>query len=111
MVIYFHTSKLQKLCSTEREAVKKFGPKSARKLMQRLQELDAAECLADIARVPPPRCHELTGSRKGQLSVDLQHPYRLLFIPANDPIPQATDGGLDWGKVTEIEMIEIVDTH
>lgn len=111
MVIYFHTSKLQKLCSTERAAVQKFGPASAKKLMQRLQELDAAESLADIARVPPPRCHELTGNRKEQLSVDLQHPYRLLFIPANDPVPKTADGGLDWEKVTEIEIIEIADTH
>lgn len=111
MLVYFHTLKLQKICNKKREAVKKLGPKSAGKLMQRLQELDAAECLADVARVPPPRCHELTGSRKGQLSVDLQHPYRLLFIPANDPVPRMADGGLDWNKVTEIEIVEIVDTH
>jgi proteic killer suppression protein len=111
MILYFHTSKLQKICNTEREAVKKLGSQCARKLMQRLQELDAAECLADIARVPPPRCHELTGNRKEQLSVDLQHPYRLLFIPANDPVPQTEEGGLGWEKVTEIKIIEIADTH
>jgi len=111
MIIYFHTSKLQKLCSSKVEAVKKLGPKRAGKLMQRLQELDAAENLAEIARVPPPRCHELTGQRKGQLSVDLEHPYRLLFIPANEPVPRMADGGLDWNAVTEIEIIEIADTH
>ncbi len=111
MVVYFHTLKLQKTCCTEREAVRTFGAQSARKLMQRLQELDAAETLADIARVPPPRCHELKGDRAGQLSVDLQHPYRLLFIPANDPVPKLADGGLDWGRVTEIEIIGIADTH
>ncbi len=111
MIIYFHTSKLQKLCSSKVEAVKKLGPKRAGKLMQRLQELDAAENLAEIARVPPPRCHELTGQRKGQLSVDLEHPYRLLFIPANEPVPRTADGGLDWNAVTEIEIIEIADTH
>jgi len=111
MIIYFHTSKLQKLCSSKVEAVKKLGSKRAGKLMQRLQELDAAENLAEIARVPPPRCHELTGQRKGQLSVDLEHPYRLLFIPANEPVPRMADGGLDWKAVTEIEIIEIADTH
>lgn len=111
MVIYFHTTKLQKTCSEERLAVTKYGPARARKLMQRLQELEAAENLADIARVPPPRCHELAGDHAGQLSVDLQHPYRLLFIPANDPVPHREDGGLDWNKVTEVEIIGIVDTH
>ncbi|MDZ4198629.1 MAG: type II toxin-antitoxin system RelE/ParE family toxin [Kiritimatiellia bacterium] len=111
MVVYFHTSKLQKQCSSKGEAIRKFGPERAKKLMQRLQELEAAENLADIARVPPPRCHELKEDRKGQLSVDLQHPYRLLFIPANDPVPQTAEGGLDWEKVTKIEIVEIEDTH
>jgi len=57
--------------------------------------------------MPPP----LSGNRDGQLSVDLKHPYRLLFIPANDPIPVTQDGGLNWAKVTEIEIVEIIDTH
>lgn len=111
MVVYFHTLKLQKSCCTEREAVRTHGAPLARKLMQRLQELDAADTLADIGRVPPPRCHELKGELAGQLSVDLQHPYRLLFIPANDPVPRLADGGLDWNRVTEIEIIGVVDTH
>ena len=83
----------------------------ARKLQQRLMELKAASCLADISKVPPPRCHQLSGDRDGQLSVDLAHPYRILFIPAVDPIPVTQDGGLDWAKVTEIEIVEIVDLH
>ena len=76
-----------------------------------MMELKAAISLDDISHLPPARCHELTGNRKGQLSVDLEHPYRLLFIPANNPIPEAEDGGLDWSGVTEIEIIGIVDTH
>ncbi len=43
--------------------------------------------------------------------MDLEHPYRMLFIPANNPIPETEDGGLDWLGVTEIEIIGIVDTH
>lgn len=111
MVIYFRTKKLQKICSNTDEAIKKLGPKMALKLHQRMMELKAATCLADISKVPPARCHRLSGNRDGQLSVDLEHPYRLLFIPANDPIPVTQDGGLDWTKVTEIEIVEIIDTH
>jgi proteic killer suppression protein len=111
MVIYFKTKKLQKICNNRTESIKKFGPKMARKLQQRLMELKAASCLDDISRVPPPRCHQLSGNRIGQLSVDLEHPYRLLFIPANNPIPVTQDGGLEWAKVTEIEIVEIADTH
>jgi hypothetical protein len=39
------------------------------------------------------------------------HPYRLIFIPANDPIPRLDDDGLDWSKVTEVEIVEIADPH
>ena len=59
----------------------------------------------------PERCHELTGGRKGQLSVDLEHPYRLIFIPNHEPIPRKPDGGLDWKLVTSIMIIGIEDTH
>jgi plasmid maintenance system killer protein len=111
MVIYFKTKKLQKICNNRTESIKKFGPKMARKLQQRLMELKAASCLDDICRVPPARCHQLSGNRNGQLSVDLEHPYRLLFIPANNPTPVTQDGGLEWAKVTEIEIVEIADTH
>jgi len=111
MVIYFKTKKLQKICSNTNESIKKLGTMMSRKLQQRLMELRAASCLTDISRVPPPRCHQLSGDRDRQLSVDLEHPYRLLFIPANDPIPVTQDGGLDWAKVTEIEIVEIADTH
>jgi len=105
---------LQKLCSLNREAQKQLGAKMARKLQQRLMELKAASTLddiEDISRLPPVRCHELTGKRKGQLSVDLEHPYRLLFVPAHNPLPTKEDGGVDWVGITEIEIIGIVDTH
>ena len=102
---------MQKICNNTNESIKKLGPTMTRKLQQRLMELKAALCLDDISKVPPPRCHPLSGNRDGQLSVDLEHPYRLLFIPANDPIPVTQDKGLDWTKVTEIEIVEITDTH
>ena len=102
---------MQKLCSVSREAQRHLGARRGRRLQQRMMELKAATSLEDISRLPPARCHELTGNRKGQLSVDLEHPYRLLFIPANNPIPETEDGGLDWSEVTEIEIIGVVDTH
>jgi len=109
--IYFKTKALQKICENHESAKKKLGDIMARKLGQRMMELWAAENLSDMALLPGARIHELSGDRKGQLSVDLKHPYRLLFLPANIPLPLKEDGGLDWSAVTEIEIIEIVDTH
>ena len=81
------------------------------KLKQRMAELKAADVLADISHLPPPRLHELTGKEKGQFSVDLQHPYRLLFIPADEPVPRKEDGGIELNGVKAVEIIEIADTH
>jgi hypothetical protein len=59
----------------------------------------------------PGRCHELREDRAGQLSLDLDHPYRLIFEPADNPIPLKPDGGIDWKKVTAIRIIGVEDTH
>lgn len=111
MQVFFRSKKLQKICSSAKEIQKAFGAARARKLQQRLLELSAAENLSQISRLPPSRCHEMTGDRQDQLSVDLDHPYWLFFIPANDPVPRKEDGGLDWPAVTEIEILEIEDPH
>jgi len=87
------------------------GPQQARLIRRRLDELKAATILDEIRTLPQPRCHELTGDRSGQLSVDLNHPYRLLFRPYNNPIPLKPDGGLDWTEVTQIEILGVEDTH
>ncbi len=110
MDIYILTRKLQKECSHAKDMEKTYGTALARKLRQRLMEIKAADTLEDISHLPPARCHELTG-RNGVYSVDLQHPYRLLFIPSSEPVPLRADGGVDRSGVTEIEVIAIEDTH
>lgn len=111
MRLTFRTNKLKKRCSEEKEAVKAYGPNRARKLMRRLMELQAADNLSQIPTTPPPRCHELSGNLKGKLSVDLEHPWRLLFVPDHQPLPAKEDGGLDWTRVTTVKIMEIEDPH
>lgn len=110
MKVLFKTKKLQKQCSEEREMIKAFGQKMSAKIQRRLMELRAADSLADISHLPPARCHELE-NRRGVFSVDLEYPYRLLFISENEPIPLKKDGGIDHQHVTEILVIAIEDTH
>ena len=50
----------------------------------------------------PGRLHELKGDRKGQYSLDLVHPYRLLFTA--EPVQ-------NWSEITTVTIIGIVDTH
>ena len=76
-----------------------------------MDELNAAHTLSIMRTLPQARCHELHASKHGELSVDLEHPYRLIFVPANNPVPKKVDGGLDWDNVTAIEITGIEDTH
>jgi len=111
MEVFYHSKKLEKICTQKREMVKQLGSKCAEKLSQRMFELLSAETLADLFTLPAPRCHMLTGDRKEQFSVDLTHPLRLIFTVNNNPIPRLVDTGIDLSAVTEVEIIEIADTH
>jgi len=111
MDIYFKTRKLQKICNSQKEMQREYGNSMAKKLMQRLIELQAAESLEEISHLPPPCCHALSADRSGQFSVDLVHPYRLLFIPVIDSVPEAKSKDINRGEILEIEIIEIADTH
>lgn len=113
MEITFKSKRLKKELSEERKLTQAHGPKRAKRLKMRLQVLQAARSLADFwpPYSGPERCHELAGNRKGQLSMDLDHPYRLIFCPDHDPLPRTEDGGLDWAGVTAIRIIGVEDTH
>ena len=111
MDIIFKTKKFQKKCNDQKLLVRTYGKRRANLIRRRLDELFATTSLYELRFLPGPRCHELKGDRAGQFSVDLDHPYRLIFRPANDPLPQKTDGGLDWKRISIIEIIGIEDTH
>ncbi len=111
MQVTYHSKKLEKLCTDKKEMVKQLGSFCAEKLEQRMFDLLSAETLAVLFLFPRPRCHMLIGNRKEQFSVDLTHPLRLIFQVTNDPVPRFADTGIDLSAVTEIEIIEITDTH
>ena len=97
----------------EKAMMKAHGTIRSKRLKIVLTAMRAAPSLAAFAppMSPPHRCHELTGNRKGQISMDLDHPYRLLFQPTHDPLPVRKEGGLDWNLVTAIKILQIEDTH
>jgi len=113
MKITFATKKLMKQLNEGKTMVKVHGPRRAKLLQVVLASLRAAPNLGVLAPPfsKPNRCHELTGKLKGVFSVDLDHPYRLLFKPIDDPLPMREEGGLDWYKVTVIEIQGVEDTH
>ena len=114
MDITFKTKKLEKAFNESGQLETTHGTKRGKKIRIRMAELRAAKTLMDFwpPKSPPGRCHELTkGKNNGQLSVDLDHPYRLIFIPDHNPAPARAEGGLDWSQVTIIKIIGVEDTH
>lgn len=111
MDILFGDQKLAKVCGNDSLRIRKFGPMRAELLRQRLAQFRAAKNLEVLRWLPQVRCHELKSNREGTLAVDLGHPYRLIFEPANNPIPRKTDSGLDWTSVTVIRVLSVEDYH
>jgi len=111
MVFSFKKKKDLKTFSSEKALVKAFGREQARKITQRLAEIQAADNLGILRTLPQTRVHELTGNRKGQISLDLKQPYRLIIIPDYEDCPRKEDGGLDWEKITKIKVAGVEDTH
>jgi plasmid maintenance system killer protein len=108
--ISFRANSLRRDLNESARLRKRYGPEMAEVIRQRLDDLRAARSLADMRNLPG-RCHELTGGRAGQLSLDLRGPFRLLFRAAHRPVPVREDGGLDWSRVTAVEIGEVQDTH
>lgn len=111
MEISFASTKLEKECNQEKLLIRKYGPEQAKLIRRRLDEIRAADSLETLGKLPQARCHELKADRAGQISVDLKHPYRLLFEPAHEPVPRKPASGLDWAKVTAVRILEVEDTH
>ncbi len=111
MEICFKNKKLKKSLTTAREMVAKHGPRRAKLIQQRLSEIEAGPNLKILGQLPGPRLHGLKGNRRGIFSVDLDHPYRLLFLPDHTPVPELVSGGPDLSAITQVKVLEIADTH
>lgn len=110
MEVSFQNKKLKKLANDDRAAVRELGSLRARLLMERIDDLTAASTLEDV-RYLPGHYHELSGNRKGQWACDLDQPYRLLFQPHEDPIPEDKDGKYIWIEIKGVEILEITNYH
>ena len=114
VLILFHRGKDRDACNSDAELRRRFrgNPRRAKLLRMRLDELRAADNLSVMRQLPQANCHELKGSRAGQLAVNLDKGGRLILEPADDPVPLKPDSGLDWTQVTTIRILELaVDYH
>ena len=105
--IGYRDKRLRAICLESKEANKAHGRDVAKKLQQRLADLDAADHVRGLAAGKP---HPLTGDRQGQFALDIGGGNRLVFEP-DEPVPYLSDGGIDWSKVSDITIVFIGDYH
>ncbi|MDX6610946.1 MAG: hypothetical protein QOD75_132 [Blastocatellia bacterium] len=120
MLVFVADKKLKRSVENDKERQKRFGQEMAKRIRLRVSALMAAESLGDFLPPfsPPERCHELKGNLTGYFSMDLTHPYRLLFKALdNETKPSAQlklellDQKQRWQSIKSILITGIEDTH
>lgn len=110
MNLEFKTPKLKKSLTEAAELKKTYGT-MAKKLAQRMAQLEAAPNLAVLISYQSANCHPLKGDRKDEWAVDISGNYRLIFKINQDPIPKKDDGSINSILVTDIRILETTDYH
>ena len=110
MDITFANRKLEKYGNNFSLAQKKLGNDRATKYHQRLGDIRDADSFANLKFLPG-NFHSLTANRSGQWSCSLDHPYRLIFESAVNPVPCNEYGTPILTEMKIVEIIEIVDYH
>ena len=101
MILGFKNKKEEDLYGSEGALTGVFGARMARKIIQRINELQAADNPQHLPRNA--RFHEHNGKRKGLFSVDLVHPFRLIVLPTCEYVT--------WVEITSIQIYEVMDPH
>lgn len=111
MEILFATKELEKRSNDPRRAQRAWGEQRAKLVGRRLDQMRASATLA-VFMTTPGHPHPLIGNRKGDFTVDLDGPYRLVFEPADDPLPvDPVSDQLIFEQVTSVRIQGVEDTH
>ena len=114
MEIHVSNNRLRERLADDTTRTRRYGRAMSKKLGLRLASLRAAESLADLwpPNSGPERCHELKGDLAGLFSIDLKHPYRLLFRPVEaNRFADRSDEQQRWKTITAVDVVAIEDTH
>lgn len=110
MKILYKNSKVEKICTNEKEAIRKVGSEVARKLFAVLNLLKASKNLKDILVLPQYKLHALKGDRKGEYSIYLGKTtgFRLILIPLDENEKVITSSDMSIYTISVcVEIVEV----
>ena len=105
--IEFKSAKLKQLCESDKKLTAQFGAVNARKIVQRLNQIEAGDSLGMLVQCRIGRCHPLKGNRQGQFALDVEQPLRLII----EPILECGANWEDWPNIRKIRVVEVTDYH
>jgi len=83
--VKFRTTQLLRCYESHTEATRRWGAAVARRYVQRINDLYAAETIENLYRIPSLRFHALKGDRQGQYALALTDRARLIVGVAGAP--------------------------
>ena len=107
MQIHYKNKKIEKLLTSEEKLRKKFGKQVSEKVIQRMNEIDAAENLVVLIKLPA-RAHPHEPKKLEIFSIDIlkhKHSTRLLIKPYGEYNIE------DYLTIKEVEIQEITKNH
>lgn len=107
MQIHYKDKKIKKLLTNEKNLKKKFGEQISDKVIQRMSEIDAAENLVVLIKLPA-RAHPYEPKSREIFSIDISkhsHSTRLLIKPFGEYSIE------DYKTIIEVEIQEIIKIH
>lgn len=109
MEISFEDKSLRDICVNPVRMDKQFGARLAAKLRRCLADIDAAAGASELFSLPG-NTRELSGSRSGEIVIDLVDGYELHMVPAleTERAPIAS-GSVDWANIRRIKILGLVN--
>ena len=110
MKILYKNSKIEKICTNEKEAVRKLGHEVSIKLFAVLNLIKASRNLKDILVLPQYKLHALKGNREGEYSIYLGRTtgFRLILIPLDENEKVITSNDLSIYTISVcVEIVEV----
>jgi proteic killer suppression protein len=101
--------KLHRATRKDRDGQRLLGERWA-PFKRRLRTLEVADCLEDVLPAPG-GFHPLTADKTGEWAAALSRNWRLVFEPADEPVPTLNDGGLDARNVRRVRILRVEDYH
>ncbi len=78
MEVRFRSKQLQAAYTNQKEQVRLWGDQVARKYVQRVDVLHAANSADDLFKIPPLRFHPLRGDKEGKYALTVHDRMRLI---------------------------------